>query len=80
MLCSVPGCAAKPDNHHRKRRGMGGGDGGEVIPLCRQHHTEAHQIGPVKFFQKYGIKTCSEERWLVLKTRYFESPSRTIKG
>lgn len=55
--------------HHRKRKGMGGGSGDDVIPLCWQHHNEAHVIGPVKFHEKYGIVTCTSQRWEVLQSR-----------
>lgn len=27
----------------------------KVLPLCREHHTEAHQIGQLTFNDKYHI-------------------------
>lgn len=42
------------DPHHIKTRGSGGGDQmWNLMPLCRQHHSEVHQIGLLKFSTKY---------------------------
>ena len=30
-------------------------EGMKVLPLCREHHTEAHQIGQLTFNDKYHI-------------------------
>src|SRR5688500_1174103 len=51
--CSV--CGRRPaDPAHIKSRGAGGPDLKEnVIPLCRQHHSEQHQRGWIRFIQKY---------------------------
>lgn len=41
------------DLHHIKTRKSGGSDGSHnIMPLCREHHTEVHQIGLFKFSQK----------------------------
>lgn len=56
-------CFQRPsDPHHITTRGAGGGDTYDnVMPLCRKHHTEWHQKGPVYMFTTYRyIKT-----WLV---------------
>jgi len=49
---------------------MGGGTGGQVIPLCFNHHEEAHRIGPIEFFRRYGIVTCSDQRWKLILARF----------
>ncbi len=47
------------DPAHVKSRGSGGGDfDWNVIPLCRVHHTEQHQIGFSTFARKYfGVRS-----------------------
>jgi len=54
MPCLV--CRDTPcDPAHIKSRGAGGGDVPfNVMPLCRNHHTEQHQIGIVTFVQRYS--------------------------
>lgn len=55
-LCGKPG-----EVHHEDAIGMGNDrttyDDSEnkKISLCRQHHTEAHQIGVVDFYNKYHV-------------------------
>lgn len=42
------------DPSHVKSRGSGGPDTPwNVVPMCREHHREWHQIGPSKFLRKY---------------------------
>ena len=54
-------CGAKADLHHCETVGMGRNrdeiihEGMEVLPLCREHHTEAHTIGRDSFNSKYHI-------------------------
>lgn len=54
-------CGAKCDLHHVDRVGMGGNrekmihEGKEVLPLCRLHHGEDHDIGEREFGLKYHI-------------------------
>lgn len=44
------------DNHHVKSRGSGGSDDPfNLVPLCRKHHTEIHQIGTGTFSDKYDV-------------------------
>ena len=35
--------------------GAGGDDRGNLVPLCRQHHREQHQIGLRSFERKYDV-------------------------
>lgn len=43
------------DACHVKTRGAGGDDRGNLVPLCREHHREQHQIGIQTFQRKYGV-------------------------
>lgn len=54
-------CGKNADLHHCTAVGMGRDrdeiihEGMEVLPLCREHHTEAHTIGRDSFNEKYHI-------------------------
>lgn len=54
-------CGRKADLHHIDRVGMGRDrtdivhEGMEAVPLCREHHTEAHTMPDSEFFEKYHI-------------------------
>lgn len=54
-------CGNKADLHHVDTIGMGGDRremyqiGMRVLPLCRKHHTEAHNIGITAFLSRYHI-------------------------
>ena len=54
-------CGMPTDLHHIDRVGMGRDrtdiihEGMEVLPLCRDHHTEAHTMPDAEFFEKYHI-------------------------
>lgn len=56
-----PICGAKADLHHLDAVGMGRDrteiihEGLEVLPLCREHHTEIHTIGRDSFLAKYHL-------------------------
>jgi len=50
--CHKPGPS---DPHHVKSRGAGGNDEANLIPLCRVHHTEIHQIGKKTFADKWHL-------------------------
>lgn len=56
-----PICGKKADLHHIDAVGMGRDrteiihEGLEVMPLCREHHTEMHTIGKGDFFKKYHL-------------------------
>jgi hypothetical protein len=54
-------CGRPADLHHVERVGMGRNrdeiihEGMEVLPLCREHHTEAHTMPDKDFFDKYHL-------------------------
>lgn len=54
-------CGRPADLHHVERVGMGRNreeiihEGLEVLPLCREHHTEAHTMPDKDFFSKYHL-------------------------
>lgn len=54
-------CGQHTDLHHVERVGMGRNrdeiihEGMEVLPLCREHHTEAHTMPDEDFFAKYHL-------------------------
>ncbi|MCD8190703.1 MAG: putative HNHc nuclease [Clostridiales bacterium] len=54
-------CGKRADLHHIDRVGMGRDrtdiihEGMEVLPLCREHHTEAHTMPDSEFFEKYHL-------------------------
>jgi hypothetical protein len=54
-------CGSHTDLHHIERVGMGRSrdeivhEGMEVLPLCREHHTEAHTMPDEAFFEKYHL-------------------------
>lgn len=54
-------CGAPTDLHHIDRIGMGRDrhdvihEGLEVLPLCREHHGEAHTMSDQEFFDKYHL-------------------------
>ena len=56
-----PICGKHADLHHIDAVGMGRDrteiihEGLEVLPLCREHHTEMHTIGKSAFFDKHHI-------------------------
>ncbi|BAL83554.1 putative phage protein [Selenomonas ruminantium subsp. lactilytica TAM6421] len=56
-------CGKKAEIHHWTAVGMGRNRkeivhlGMKVIPLCREHHTEAHTIGKEEFLKKYILTT-----------------------
>jgi len=46
-------CCGEVDAHHVKTKGSGGGEEGNLIPLCRKHHSLVHSMGRLTFQQKY---------------------------
>lgn len=54
-------CGRKADLHHVDRVGMGRDrtdilhEGMEALPLCREHHVEAHTMPDAVFFEKYHL-------------------------
>lgn len=57
--CAI--CGKRADLHHIDAVGMGNDRnevqhlGREVISLCREHHTEIHQIGKKEFMERYHL-------------------------
>ena len=57
--CAI--CGGRADLHHVDRVGMGRNreeiihEGMEAMPLCREHHEEAHRIGQDSFNEKYHL-------------------------
>jgi len=62
--CSGPVQAA-----HVKSRGAGGGDRGNLIPLCHRHHHDQHQHGIHTFAKRYGLDLTFEATILTEKYR-----------
>lgn len=54
-------CGAKADIHHVSAVGMGRNrkeiihEGMKVLPLCRAHHGEIHQMGKAEFLKRYHL-------------------------
>ena len=54
-------CGKPADLHHVDTVGMGRDrteivhEGMECVPVCREHHTEAHNLGKRSFFDRYHI-------------------------
>jgi len=54
-------CGRHTDLHHVDRIGMGRDrndimhEGMEALPLCREHHTEAHTMPDAEFFGRYHL-------------------------
>lgn len=57
--CAI--CGRHADLHHVERVGVGRNreeiihEGMECLPLCREHHTEAHTMPDGEFFEKYHL-------------------------
>lgn len=55
-------CGKRADLHHVDVIGIGRNreeivhEGLEVLPLCREHHTEMHTVGKNSFFDKYHLE------------------------
>lgn len=69
--CCVPGCKSTlvDPAHVRTRGAVGDVDVDNVVPLCRVHHTEQHNIGIHTFQSKHGIDMEAEakkvwDKWL----------------
>lgn len=53
--CSIPGCERFPVEAAHARSRAAGGRWTDVLPLCRDHHREQHDLGVATFEGKYGI-------------------------
>ena len=51
--CIICGRDAEPC--HVRSRGAGGTDLGNIVPMCRIHHTEQHKIGIKTFQAKWRV-------------------------
>ena len=66
QVCSA--CSYRSvDAHHVTSKGSGGDDTlNNLMPLCRVHHSEIHQIGNSRMCEKYG----GVKSWFVKYKRY----------
>lgn len=48
-------CRGVVEACHVKSKGAGGGDRGNLLPLCTAHHREQHDRGIATFAQRYGL-------------------------
>lgn len=72
-------CGKKADLHHVDHVGMGRDrdeiihEGMRVLPLCREHHTEAHTAGEATFEERYHLTPIEADKTICkiygLKTR-----------
>lgn len=73
-ICVV--CGKRADLHHTTALGMGANRktmshlGLEILPLCREHHTECHTIGNDKFMELNHLKpvTVDEKLEIFIKS------------
>ena len=54
-LSTVPEVVKVSDAHHVTTRGAGGPDAENLVPLCRTHHSELHQMGVDSFQLHYNF-------------------------
>ena len=71
-FCTVPGCNQPADRHHIKPRSVLSKklwkDPKYIVNLCRRHHREVEQVGPIVFCKKYDYPALLE-RYKELKRR-----------
>lgn len=48
-------CSALPSDNVHVVSKAAGGNYKDIVPLCRKHHLESHQIGTLTFSEKYNI-------------------------
>jgi hypothetical protein len=72
--CNVCGCDSEP--HHLFAIGMGANRMKQpewvhysAIPMCREHHSELHQIGVVSFERKHNVNLYKDA--ITYMRRYF---------
>lgn len=76
-------CGRRSDAAHIKSKGSGGNDEtGNLVPLCRQHHSEQHQLGWVRFSRKYQRVAWAllEKGWAVQRILGVEKLVRSLDG
>ncbi len=68
-------CGRRADLHHVDRVGMGGNRkeichiGMRALPLCREHHNEAHQHGDAALMDKYHLENVVIDEKIAKKYR-----------
>ena len=68
-------CGKKADLHHVDRVGMGADRreichiGMRALPLCREHHQEAHQHGDAALMDKYHLEPIIIDEKIVKRYR-----------
>lgn len=73
--CCVEFCVSqsKSDPHHIKSVGAFGDDVDEnIVPLCRWHHNDIHNIGVSPFLRKWGVEIKSKKKlydYIMLRMR-----------
>ena len=70
-------CTGRVEAAHVKSRGAGGGDFGNVLPICAGEHARQHNIGIASWAASYGL-TLDDLHTLAQSyaTRYTEEPTR----
>lgn len=61
---------------HVTSRGAGGDDLGNLVPMCRAHHREQHQIGIRSFERKYGVDLKAHAKHLAAIFAGLDAPDR----
>lgn len=59
-----PTIVSVSDPHHVKSRGAGGPDAENLVPFCREHHSECHTIGIIEFQLRYNVDLKSIARYI----------------
>ena len=59
-----PQLVSVSDPHHVKTRGSGAPDAENLVPLCRVHHSECHQLGITEFQLRYNLDLKSIARYV----------------
>src|SRR5262245_6313406 len=57
-------CSGRLEVAHVKSRGAGGGDVGNVVPLCTKHHARQHTMGRSAFEMAYRRNLATEAQYL----------------
>lgn len=67
LPCCVCGKQGPSDPDHVRTKGAGGRDRGNIVPLCRVHHTEKGAKGIAWIMEAYGVDLWSVARDLERK-------------
>ena len=61
--CAIPGCGGWPcEAAHVVSRGAGG-TAADIIPLCKTHHQNQHDVGIETFASEHGVDTRALAEW-----------------